>query len=249
MHLGELEDADHLADPTGVEDVGLEDVGVGEINEVAEGPAMPELLSGGDRYVQRTAHLTQPGHIVLRERLLEMRDAELLQLTAQADRRPRRVATICVEPEPDVRPQGVPDLARHLQILGRVDVTADGSPVHPDLERRVTLIPAAQDVGDHLPGCLREPGSHAPVERDRHPRCAPQQGVDREAGRLAHDVPKRDIDHTGEGGGGGVGEFLRAGDETLPVATRLERVLADQLWSDDPFEVRPEDGWIVPTQF
>ena len=180
---------DHLADATGVEDVGLKDVGVGQIDEVAEGPVMPELLAGGDRYVQRAAHLAQAGHLVFRERLLEVGDAELLQLTALADRRPRRIAAIRVESEPGVRAQRVPDLARHLQILGRVDVTTDGSPVHPDLECRETLIAAAQDVGDHLPGCLLEPGSHAPVERDLRPRRAPQQGMDREVGGLAHDVP------------------------------------------------------------
>ena len=189
--------------------------------EVAEVPAMLELLAGRDRDVERPADLAQAGHVVLGERLLEVGQAQPLELATLADRGPHRVAAVGIEPEPDVRPERRPDLARHLEVLGRVDVAADRPPVHPDLERVEALVAPDHDVRDHLLGRLLEARADAPVERDLGPRGAAQQGVDGQAGGLAHEVPQGDVDDAGERGRGRVGEVVGAGRQPLPVAARL----------------------------
>ena len=52
MDRGELEDAHHLGDPAGIDDVRLQDVRAGELDQVAEVPPVVELLAGRDRDVE-----------------------------------------------------------------------------------------------------------------------------------------------------------------------------------------------------
>ena len=130
VHLGEPEDADHLADPAGVHDVRLENVRVGELDEIAERPAVAELLAGRHRDIQCPADLPKARHVVLRERLLEMGDAKLLQDATLTDRRPDGVAAVGIESEPGIRSDGLAHLARHLEVLRRIDIGMERAPVH-----------------------------------------------------------------------------------------------------------------------
>ena len=125
--------------------------GIGELDQVAEVPAVLELLAGRDRDVERPADLAQAGHVLLGEWLLEMGDTRAPRARRPcADRRAHRVAAVGIEPDPDVGPQRLAAATRHLDVLGRVDVGLDRAPVHPDLERAEALVAATQDVGDHL---------------------------------------------------------------------------------------------------
>ncbi len=245
---GELEDAHHLADPARVDDVRLEDVRVRRGEEIPESPAVMELLAGRDRDVQGAADLAQAGQVMLRERFLEMCEPERLQLAPDADRRPDRIAAVGVEADPDVRAERLPAPTSHLDVLGRVHVALERTPVHPDLERLEPLAPPAQHVGDHPLDRLGEAGADAPVQRDVGPGGAAQQGVERQTGALAHEVPQADVDHAGEGTGGRVRELARAIDQALADAARRQRVRADELRLDDTLQVAAEDRGVVPAE-
>ncbi len=89
---------------------------------------------------------------MLGQRLLEVGEPQPFEFATLPDRRSGRIATVGIEPDPHPGPKGVPHLARHLEILGHVNVAPKRSPVHPDLERFEPLRTPAEDVGDHLLG-------------------------------------------------------------------------------------------------
>ena len=88
----ELRDSQQLGDAAAARDVGLDEVDVAALDQLAEAPERRVLLAGGDADVDRVGELGVGLVLVGLERLLEPEDAELLELARDADRRLRVVA-------------------------------------------------------------------------------------------------------------------------------------------------------------
>ena len=80
---GELGDAQHLGDAAAARDVGLDEVDVAALDQLAEAPERRVLLAGGDADVDRVGELGVGLVLVGQERLLEPEDAELLERRAR----------------------------------------------------------------------------------------------------------------------------------------------------------------------
>ena len=88
----ELGDPEHLGDAAAARDVGLDEVDVAALDQLAEAPERRVLLAGRDADVDRVGELGVGLVLVGQERLLEPEDAELLERARDADRRLRVVA-------------------------------------------------------------------------------------------------------------------------------------------------------------
>ena len=115
------------------------------------------------------------------------------------------------------------------------------APIHPDLERAKTHIPAGPDPIEHL-GRLHPPaGTGAPVKRNGRARRATEEPEDRQTGFLAHEVPQGDVDDSHDPTGHPLEDIVAAEREGVPVAVDLERVFADEDGLDDLFEIGAEN--------
>ena len=85
----ELADPQQLGDPAAARHVGLDEVDVAALDQLAEAPHRRVLLAGGDADVDGVGELGVRLVLVGLERLLEPEDAELLELARDADRRLR----------------------------------------------------------------------------------------------------------------------------------------------------------------
>ena len=177
-----------------------------------------------------------------------MGDPELLEPPALDDRGRDAVAAVRVEAEPGAVGQPLADPPEQLEVLARVGVLAERTPVHPDLERPEAELEAHLDVREHLVGGLAPAHAPAPVERDRGPRGAPEQPVERQPGRLAGQIPERDVHRADD-----VDRDARPGvrdavDEPVPVAGRVPRILADQHRADDLLHPPDRAAVVAPTE-
>ena len=86
---GELGDAERLGDAAAARHVGLHEVDVGAVDQLAEAPPGRVLLAGRDADVDRVRELGVGLVLVGLERLLEPVDADLLVLARDLDRRLR----------------------------------------------------------------------------------------------------------------------------------------------------------------
>ena len=84
--LGERGDPQHLGDAAAARHVGLDQVDVAALDQLAEAPAGRVLLAGRDPDVDRVRELGVGLVLVRLERLLEPEDAELLELARDPDR-------------------------------------------------------------------------------------------------------------------------------------------------------------------
>ena len=83
-------DAHRLGDAAADRQVGLQDVGRAQLDQVAKVEAGALALAGGDRDVRRAAHLGQAALVVGRHRLLEPGDAAVAHEVAELPSPPTR---------------------------------------------------------------------------------------------------------------------------------------------------------------
>ena len=81
-----LRDAQQLGDAAAARHVGLHEVDVPALDQLAEAPERRVLLAGRDADVDRVGELGVRLVLVGLERLLEPEDADLLELARDADR-------------------------------------------------------------------------------------------------------------------------------------------------------------------
>ena len=221
----ERRDPQHLGDPAAPRDVGLDQVDVAALDQLAEAPAGRVLLAGRDRDVDRVRQLGVGLVLVRLERLLEPVDAELLELARDADRDVRvgDVAEPGVDQDLDAVSAGLAGGGGEPDVV--VGILAERPPA--ELDRREALLAERRDrLGDLLGRVRHQPGRVGadPVVLD-----GAEQLADRLAERLPLDVPERDVDAADR-----VDRDPAAADEDhaaihlVPEPLDVERVLADQ---------------------
>ena len=87
--MRELGDPERLRDAAAARHVGLHEVDVGAVDQLAEAPPRRVLLAGGDADVDRVGELGVRLVLVRLERLLHPVDPDLLELAGDLDRRLR----------------------------------------------------------------------------------------------------------------------------------------------------------------
>ena len=93
----------------------------------------------------------------MRDGLLEVVDAELLEAAALLDGGGDRVAVVGVEAQIFAAAQKVAGELEELVVLLRVDVLPPAAPVHADLEGAEAALPAVSTRASISSGCIRQP--------------------------------------------------------------------------------------------
>ena len=229
--------AHNLGQAAHVQDVGLQDVGIGEIHQVAEAPRRRLLLAGGYGAVERVHHLAQAPEVVGRQRLFEVRRAQLFQAPALLYRGGDGVAVVGVKAERHIVGQPFAAHLEYGEVLLGIAVLAVVAPIHAHLEGAKAFFVAFLHLFQHFAGRFAPAVAAAPVERDFGAMRAAKHRIDGQSGRLAHDVPATYVDCARYLRGKARRLLSHAQRQHFPYLARLTRVFA--------YEQRLYDGFVV----
>ena len=181
-------DAHRLGDAAADREIGLQDVGGAQFDQIAKVEARALALAGGDRDVRRAAHLGQAALVVGGHRLLEPGQAAVAHQVAELLRLGHREGAVRVAHQIDA---GAERRARGDHALGRrLRRAVEHADAH--LHRAEA---ALRDVAQQLfaDACGVRPAARR-VGRHALGAATAEQLPDRHAERLAEQVPQRDVD-------------------------------------------------------
>ena len=232
--LGRRGDLAPLPDAAAVGEIGLQDVRRAEREDVAESPFGEEPLAGRDRDRDRRRDLGHRRRVLRQHRLLEEEDVELVERLPPSG--PPTSARS--RPWQSIRMSTSGPTASRMSRIWRRACAQSPVARRPRAPRRtgsqLERPPAGLDEADARLGDLLRRVAARPVGVEADPVAHPaaEQLVDRDAERLAEDVPQRLLD----AGDGAADDHAAAPErvavDRLPVVLDPRRVLADQVLLD-----------------
>ncbi len=221
---GDLPPGRDAADPGQVED---DEVDGARLQQGAKRVEMIEMLPGGDRHFEPAAKIGESGHVGVVNRILQPRDAGVLQDATRPSRSGQRPALDGVDHDANVRPDGVAH-GLHAASLH----LGSGFFADPQLHRAESVGHVLLRGGGELARGETDPQAVARVRREPIAK-APEEPMQRLTQGLAVGVPDRDVERRERA----VQQPARAHPvaaprELFPGRLRLEHAHADQMLTE-----------------